>query len=108
LQHIRNVHPRYEAMVRSSLQRETSQTNLLEHVRLIQRAVVSYATRVCGTVDEDDDTTAEVARDALAAIEKMRLTAANKRGAAAEPDPSPELPAEPTAPAVEAPATPVA
>ena len=104
LQHIRNVHPRYEAMVQTSLQRETGQTNLLEHVRLIQRAVVSYATRVCGTVEEDDDTTAETARDALAAIEKMRLTAANKRGGAAEPDAPVEVPAEPSVPVVEAPA----
>jgi hypothetical protein len=58
-------------------------------------------------VEEDDDTTAEVARDALAAIEKMRLTAANKRGVAAEPDAPAEVPAEPAAPAVEAPAAPV-
>lgn len=107
LQHIRNVHPRYEAMVQTSLQRETGQTNLLEHVRLIQRAVVSYATRVCGTVEEDDDTTAETARDALAAIEKMRLTASNKRGGAGAPDAPVEVPAEPTAPVVEAPAAPV-
>ena len=40
LQHIRNVHPRHEAMVQTSLQRETIPTNLLEHVRLIQRAAV--------------------------------------------------------------------
>jgi hypothetical protein len=49
-------------------------------------------------VEEDDDTTAETARDALAAIEKMRLTAANKRGGAAEPD-------APAAPVVETVAT---
>jgi hypothetical protein len=107
LQHIRNVHPRYEAMVQTSLQRETSQTNLLEHVRLIQRAVVAYATRVCATVEEDDDTSAETARDALAAIDKMRLTAANKRGGAAAPDAPAETPADPAVAVVEAPAAPV-
>ncbi|MFS8071263.1 MAG: hypothetical protein ACMG6S_33255 [Byssovorax sp.] len=93
LQHIRNVHPRYEAMVQTSLQRDASQQNLLEHVRLIQRAVVAYATRVCATVEDDDSTTIEAARDALAAIDKMRLMAANKRGSNAEA----ELPAEPPA-----------
>ena len=90
LQHIRNVHPRYEAMVQASLQREAGAENLLEHVRLIQRAIVAYATRVSATVEDDDDASAETARDALAAIEKMRLTASNKRGATA----SPEAPAD--------------
>jgi hypothetical protein len=90
LRHIRNVHPRYETMVQNSLQRELPQTSLLEHVRLIQRAVVAYATRVCGTVDNDNDATIEVARDTLAPIDKMRLTASSKRGSSAEPDPAPE------------------
>lgn len=102
LQHIRNVHPRYEAMVRTSLQRESGSANLLEHVRLIQRAIVTYATRVCGTVEDDDNDSAETARDALAAIEKMRLTASNKRGSGAEPDVSAEVPANPSAPVTEA------
>ncbi|MEO7592342.1 MAG: hypothetical protein ABI134_14090 [Byssovorax sp.] len=60
---------------------------------MIQRAVVAYATRVCATVEDDDATTIEAARDALAAIEKMRLTASNKRGSSAEA----ELPAAPPA-----------
>jgi hypothetical protein len=90
LQHIRNVHPRYQAMVQSSLQRESSQQSLLEHVRLIQRAVVAYATRVCATVEDDDDATIEAARDALAAIEKMRLTASSKRLGGTEPETTPE------------------
>jgi hypothetical protein len=109
LQHIRNVHPRYEAMVRTSLQRESGQQNLLEHVRLIQRAVVAYATRVCATVEDDDDASAETARDALAAIEKMRLTASSKRGSSVEPDPAPEPVPEPAAePLVAATVAPVA
>jgi hypothetical protein len=29
---------------------------------LIQRAVINYATRVCATVEDDDDSTAETAR----------------------------------------------
>jgi hypothetical protein len=37
----------------------------------------------------------------------MRLTASNKRGGAAAPDAPAEVPAEPTAPVVEAPAAPV-
>jgi hypothetical protein len=98
LQHIRNVHPRYEAMVQASLQREAGAENLLEHVRLIQRAIVAYATRVCGTVEDDDDASAETARDALAAIDKMRVTASNKRGGAASPDAPADVPADPAAP----------
>ena len=94
LQHIRSVHPRYEAMVQNALQRDSSQQNLLEHVRLIQRAVVTYATRVCATVDDDDLTTTERARDALAAIEKMRLNASKKRGGSAEVETPATLPNE--------------
>ncbi len=84
LQNIRDIHPRYEAMVQGSLQRETSQESLLVHVRLIQRAVVAYATQVCATVDDADDATIEAARDALAAIDTMRVTAANKRASGDE------------------------
>ena len=102
LQHIRNVHPRYEAMVRTSLQRDSSQQNLLEHVRLIQRAVVAYATRVCATVEDDDDASAEAARDALAAIDVMRATASNKRGNTADAEPSAEPAAEPVVAAPDA------
>lgn len=102
LQHIRNVHPRYQAMVQTSLQRDASQQNLLEHVRLIQRAVVAYATRVCATVEDDDLTTIETARDALVAIEKMRLTASNKRGSNAETESPAVPPAAPVVPLVEA------
>lgn len=86
LQHIRNVHPRYEAMVQGALQRDAGQQNLRDHVRLIQRAVVAYATRVCATVEDDDDSTADTARTALAAIEKMRLIASSKRASSAGAD----------------------
>jgi hypothetical protein len=86
LQHVRNVHPRYEAMVQSTLQRDASQQNLKEQVRLIQRAVVAYATRVCATVEDDDESTVETARTALAAIEKMRLIASNRRASNAGVD----------------------
>ena len=65
LQHIRHIHPPYEAMVQAALQRESGQQNLLEHVRAIQRAVVAYATRVWATVEDDDATTIETARNAL-------------------------------------------
>ena len=92
LQHLRHVHPRYEAMVQSSLQRQSMQENLLEHVRLIQRAVVVYATRVCATVEDDDAASIETARDALAAIEKMRHTASKKRGSTANAEEPPAAP----------------
>ncbi len=104
LQHIRNVHPRYEAMVQGALQRDAGQQSLREHVRLIQRAVVAYATRVCATVEDDDDSTAETARTALAAIEKMRLIAASKRASNADADPATAAPGTEPA-AAPAPAT---
>jgi hypothetical protein len=102
LQHIRHVHPRYEAMVQAALQRESGQQSLLVHVRAIQRAVVAYATRVCATVEDDDAATIETARNALAAIEKMRLMASSKResGAAPVPVPVPEPEPEPVGPVV--------
>lgn len=105
LQHIRNVHPRYEAMVQAALQRDAGQQNLRDQVRLIQRAVVAYATRVCATVEDDDVSTAETARTALAAIEKMRLMAASKRASNAGADDTTAAPAaEPTAAPAVAPA----
>lgn len=82
LDQIRHVHPRYEAMVRTMIMREEgSGQNLLEHVRNLQRAVVEYAIKVCGTVDEDDDPqSAVVARRALLPIEKFRADVGTKVG----------------------------
>src|SRR5690606_20447386 len=55
---IRKVMPRYGEVVGAMLKRDNaSGQNLLEHVRTIQRGIVDYATKVCGTVDEDEPET---------------------------------------------------
>src|SRR4051794_40457071 len=79
LKHIRQVHPRYGAMVKAALQGAAAGPNLLEHVRALQRAVVVYATRVWGTVEDDDSATVTAARAALAPIEQIRQASADRR-----------------------------
>jgi len=74
---IRDVQPRYEAMVEERLRRDAaSGQNLTERVRSIQNAIVNYASKVVGSVEHDDPKTAEAARLALLPIVNHREAAA--------------------------------
>ncbi|WP_438023317.1 hypothetical protein [Sorangium sp. So ce233] len=111
LEQIGNVVPRYDMMVKDRLQKEAATSNLTPVVRAIQSAIVSYATKVVGMVDEDDPATIETVRRALRPLDAHRETGARRaqgaRGEAASGAPaapaSPSTPAAPAAPA--APAT---
>lgn len=73
LQAIRKVMPRYDAIVTAMLKRDdASGQNLLDHVRAVQRAIVNYATAVCGTVDDDEPETVKLARKLLQPIVNAR------------------------------------
>lgn len=90
---IRDVQPRYEAMVKERLRRDTaSGQNLTERVRTIQNAIVNYASKVVGSVEHDDPATAESARVALLPIVNHReaAAAAQRPAPAAATDPSAE------------------
>lgn len=81
LAHCRAMQPKYEAMVKGYLGRDPGMTdNLREHRRGVQAAIVTYATRVCATVDEEDPESAETARLALLAIVNSRSNAARRGG----------------------------
>lgn len=82
---IRDVQPRYEAMVKERLRRDNaSGQNLTERVRAIQNAIVNYASKVVGSVEHDDPATAEAARVALLPIVNHRdAVAAAQRSAPA-------------------------
>ena len=80
LEQIRFTHSAYGSMVKAMLSRESKgEVNLLEHVRAMGRAIVDFATKVCGTVDEDDPSTSAAARKALQPITAHR-GAAGRRG----------------------------
>lgn len=86
LANVRAMMPRYEAMVHGVLARDGGMTdNLRELARELQAAIVTYATKVCATVDEDDPASAETARVALLAIANLRASAA-RRGKGREAD----------------------
>ncbi|WP_437574500.1 hypothetical protein [Sorangium sp. So ce887] len=103
LEQIGNVLPRYNAMVRDRLQKETAATsNLTTVVRAIQSAIVNYATKVAGMVDEDEPATIETVRKALRPLDAHRETGARRGqgGAKGEATNSaPTAPAAPTGPA---------
>ncbi|HSN99308.1 MAG TPA: hypothetical protein VLS89_13525 [Candidatus Nanopelagicales bacterium] len=75
LEQIENVLPRYDAMVQDKLRREAAtQTNLGDHVRALQAAIVDYANKVCGMVDPDEPASLEGVRRALRPIDAHRET----------------------------------
>ena len=101
LQEIRAIHPRYEAMVGRRLKEAAPAASFSEHVRLLQRAILEYATAVATTVDSDDDSTIGPAREALRPIDNHReQQAASQRPSpdADEPSPRPD-PGNPSEPA---------
>jgi hypothetical protein len=66
LKALRDVQPRYGAMVSERLRRDTATgQNLLETTRGLQAAIVNYASKVIGTIDHEDPETTEAARVAL-------------------------------------------
>jgi hypothetical protein len=77
LQSIRDVQPRYEAMVKERLRRDkdTGQ-NLADSVRSIQAAIVNYASKIIGTIEHDDPDTTEAARERCC---QLRTTARHRR-----------------------------
>ena len=76
LQAVRNVQPRYDAMVNERLRRDhATGTNLADSVRAIQAAIANYATKVIGTIEHDDPSTLEAARVALLPIANFRAAA---------------------------------
>lgn len=92
LQAAREIQPRYEAMVSERLRRDKATgQNFLDMTRGLQAAIVNYASKLLGAVDEDDPEAVEAVRIALLPIANAR--AANARTTYE----SPEAPAEPVA-----------
>ncbi|HTN86883.1 MAG TPA: hypothetical protein VL242_24465, partial [Sorangium sp.] len=107
LEQIGNVLPRYDVMVRDRLQKEAAATsNLATVVRAIQSAIVSYATKVAGMVDEDEPATIEAVRKALRPLDAHRETGARRTQGGAKGEATSGAPASPAAPT--APAAPAA
>lgn len=100
---VRDVQPRYAAMVKERLRRDKAAgQNLFETIRAIQAAIVNYAGKVIGAIEHDDPATEEMARVALLPILNHRdATAAAQRAAKATPKPAPVTPEAP-APTVDA------
>ena len=88
LKALRDVQPRYDAMVTAMLSKSSGQNtpNLLLHKGAIQTAIVDYATKICATVDRDESETVEAALAALVPIDNHRKNNAHS-ASDAEPDP---------------------
>lgn len=83
---VRDVQPRYEAMVRERLRRDRAAgQNLFETIRALQAAIVNYAGKVIGSIEHDDPATVETARLALLPISNHRdaVAAAQRAGKSA-------------------------
>jgi hypothetical protein len=73
LEEIRDVQPRYEAMVTERLRRdEATGQNLLDTTRGLQKAISDYAQKVLGNADADDPAEQEAVRVALLPIANHR------------------------------------
>lgn len=95
LQALRDVQPRYEAMVSERLRRDAAMgKNLLATTRDLQSAIVNYAIKVIGNIAHDDPTTSETARIALLPIANFREAAAART---ARTTPAATPPADPAA-----------
>ncbi|WP_437478911.1 hypothetical protein WME75_31375 [Sorangium sp. So ce1014] len=108
LEQIGNVLPRYDVMVRDRLQKEVAATsNLATVMRAIQSAIVSYATKVVGMVDEDEPATIEAVRKALRPLDAHREAGARRGQGGAKGEAATSAPAAPAGPgAPVAPGTP--
>jgi hypothetical protein len=77
LQAVRDVQPRYGAMVKERLRRDKAMgENLADNVRAIQGGIVNYASKVIGTIEHDEPETLEAARVALLPITNYREASA--------------------------------
>lgn len=94
LKAVRQVQPRYEAMVKERLRRDHAiGQDLREGTRDLQGAIVNYASKVIGTIEHDEPETTEVARLALLPIANFReAAAARAHKAAPEEAPAPARP----------------
>lgn len=92
LKAIRDVQPRYEAMVSERLRRDKAMgQNLLETTRALQAAIVNYTTKLIGTIDDDDPASVEAVRVALLPVANFRESAARSAASpSAGQEPSPE------------------
>lgn len=95
LSHIRLLLPRYQRMVETIARREQGLShNLAEHRQALARAIVSYATAMCATVDDEDAESIERVMTALRPLDNHRTTAA-RRGQGSSTRTSPEEPVIP-------------
>ena len=95
LKALRDVQPRYEAMVSERLRRDKAVgQNLLETTRGLQAAIVNYASKMIGTIDHEDPATTDAARVALLPIANFREAAAVRVRRAAPGEPAADASAE--------------
>lgn len=100
LRHVRKLQPRYDAMVQAQLSQRDAGPDLASQVRAIARAIVTYATRVAATVEDDDPKTLSRAREALRPLDQFRSQTTDARKKPdPEPEPSPDAPPAPASPA---------
>ncbi|HNN93152.1 MAG TPA: hypothetical protein PKI03_12820 [Pseudomonadota bacterium] len=95
LRQVRKLQPRYDAMVQAQLTRQEDGPDLSSQVRALSRAIVTYATRVAASVEDDDPKTLVRARDALRPLDQFRAQTLSDRK---KNDPTPEGPAAPPTP----------
>jgi hypothetical protein len=108
LQAIRDVQPRYETMVSERLRRDKATgQNLLDTTRGLQAAIVNYASKIIGAMDEEDDASVESARVCLVPIANHRENVAGRRTVIDAPTPAaPTTPATTQPPVAPAPVKP--
>lgn len=97
LRHVRTLQPRYDAMVQAQLTQRDGGPDLAGQVRALARAIVTYATRVAATVEDDDAKTLAKAREALRPLDQFRSQTSDARKKP-EPPPEPTPDAPPTPP----------
>lgn len=95
---LRGVQSRYERMVNDSLRRSSaSADDLTTHRRILSRAIVDYATKVCATAEPEDIKSIERVLKALRPLDAFREGAASRRSPDTDtPEPTPPTPAPPT------------
>jgi hypothetical protein len=73
LDNIKKRHAKYGAMVQGMLiKAQAAQVDLAAEIRALSHAIVTYATKVCAHVDDDNPTSIAEARAALSPIDAHR------------------------------------
>lgn len=95
---LRGVQSRYERMVNVALRRSNaSADDLGSHRRILSRAIVDYATKVCATAEPEDTKSIENVLRALRPLDAFREASASRRSPGTDaPEPTPPPPAPPT------------